>query len=417
MATISIALALRCSLIRSMCDYDDCVLEFEFDFVDDVAGAAADFYARTLSRLQLCDCGYPGADDFDDAALPVTGSLGDHVLYGTGPIDSCLCDVDVGASYADPEVNVHVHFCSWRREGDQISQGSDVSDVGLHRYHSTSGESFDLYSGGVTCPLGPSHPLHRGVVQDYRAHSWSMSLLEIWSALMPSLNSFVTTMHVVCALLSLAQLWWELRSLHECAPISGHILSPEVGADAGYKRKFGQLCLEVHGAHKKLKLDQLHAEDVVEGWIHDLTSDGDIESNPGPPMADYLAWATGGQADPSWAADGASSFIAVAHWLADCVNNGAAVADLLHSLCSSCSENTHIRVRFSFLWHATPLHMCLMDAVAFFRWVLDTLRHISAVSAEHGQWTTPSDHVLIPTAPVRLSELLQDLVKPVSAIM
>eukprot|EP00971_Amphidinium_carterae_P092114 1823930-Amphidinium_carterae.1 len=134
-------------------------------------------------------------------------------------------------------------------------------------------------------------------------------------------------------------------------------------------------------------------------------------------MGDYLVWATGGQVDPSWAADGASSFIAVAHWLADCMNNGSSITGLLHSLCSSCSENTHIRVRFAFLWHSTPLHACLMDAVAFFRWVLDTLRHISAVCAERGQRIAPLDHVFIPTAPVRLGDLLQDLVKPLSAIM
>eukprot|EP00971_Amphidinium_carterae_P281240 5584004-Amphidinium_carterae.1 len=79
MATISIALALRCSLMRSMCDSDDCVLEF--DFVGDVAGAAADFYARTLSRFPLCDCGYPGADDFTAVDLPIAGSLGDRMLH------------------------------------------------------------------------------------------------------------------------------------------------------------------------------------------------------------------------------------------------------------------------------------------------------------------------------------------------
>eukprot|EP00971_Amphidinium_carterae_P254234 5047120-Amphidinium_carterae.1 len=104
-------------------------------------------------------------------------------------------------------------------------------------------------------------------------------------------------MHVVCALLSLAQLWWELRSLHECAPVGGHPYSPNVAAGTGCKRKLGQICLGMHDTQKKMKLDQDLSFDLgagfAEGWIHDLTSDGDIEPNPGPSMGDYLVWATG----------------------------------------------------------------------------------------------------------------------------
>eukprot|EP00971_Amphidinium_carterae_P325260 6455433-Amphidinium_carterae.1 len=251
---------------------------------------------------------------------------------------------------------------------------------------------FDFFGVGVVAGGGLEadhttfHPSLRGFVREYRRTkaspgwspfgSWCLSML----CHLATLLSIFSTVANVLLFEFRAQL---LSARARMLPLHGESCERAEDERSG-KRSREFLDPTVFGT-KRAKLDSSCEKSSGPQWTHDLTRDGDIEANPGPAglhSADldaYLTWITGAPPDRCWAADGASAFISVARWIADRANQGEYCEEILTEARSLCDLSTGARGRFAFLWETDPSHGHLHEAVAFFRWLLESCRHIQAL--------------------------------------
>eukprot|EP00971_Amphidinium_carterae_P117681 2331247-Amphidinium_carterae.1 len=407
----------------------------EFDYVDGLCGSVS-----CTSR-----CGIVG-DEFDE-------------------VNSGGCKLLEGPAYERPlRCTLHVRLDSSVASGDvygtrseEVDQNSDdtcdvhvVQTIPLDRPKFGSrqpimlvdslddelvvSEFLDFIGEGVTdggSTSVSSYPSLRGFVQEYREaeinpgvsspfHLWTWTwwMMWTWSSLWPLMwmaSSCINVM-VICT--------YVVSVLNSVLPSSGG-LAMERGELWNNKRS-SESCDPAAPMCKRIKLGHAESDDrcAPQGWVHDLTQDGDVEPNPGPPrlnahfnqratLEDYLAWVTGGLPDHCWAADGAPVFVAMARWSATLANAGQRQADVLIEAQGLCTANEHARARFSFLWTADPCHPRFNELIAFYRWMLGLCRHIHMLEVN----ATGVEQLFIPLPANTAQQVVCDVVVPVIAAL